>query len=61
MLFLGFGVGSLSPLVLGALKPILGFSMGISILSVVWIFGSFLLFVGYRFFYKRDYEIAHQN
>lgn len=61
MLFLGFGAGSLSPLVLGALKPILGLSMGISILSVVWIFGSFLLFVGYRFFYKRDYEIAHQN
>ncbi len=59
MLFLGFGVGSLSPFVLGLLKPVLGLSMGISLLAAVWIFGSFLLFVGYKFFYKRDYEIAH--
>lgn len=61
MLFLGFGVGSLSPLVLGVLKPVLGLSMGISLLAVVWIFGSFLLFVGYKFFYARDYKIAHED
>jgi MFS family permease len=59
MLFLGFGVGSLSPLVLGILRPILGLSMGISILSAVWVFGSLLLFVGFKFFYQRDYERAH--
>lgn len=61
MLFLGFGVGSLSPLVLGMLKPVLGLSMGISLLAVVWVFGSFLLFVGYKFFYARDYKIAHED
>ncbi len=61
MLFLGFGVGSLSPLVLGVLKPVLGLSMGISLLAAVWVFGSFLLFVGYKFFYARDYKIAHED
>ncbi len=59
MLFFGFGVGSFSPFVLGLLKPILGLSLGISLLSVVWIFGSILMFIGFKFFYKRDYEIAH--
>lgn len=43
------------------LKPVLGLSLGISLLAVVWVFGSFLLFVGYKFFYKRDYEVAHAN
>ena len=61
MLFLGFGVGSLSPLVLGMLKPHLGLSLGISLLAAVWVLGSFLLFVGYKFFYKRDYAAAHAN
>ena len=59
MLFLGFGVGSLSPAILGELRPYLGLSTGISLLSVIWVFGSILMFIGYKFFYKRDYERAH--
>ncbi len=61
MLFLGFGVGSLSPFVLGLLKPVLGLSAGISLLAVVWVFGSLLLFAGYKIFYARDYKIAHSQ
>jgi len=59
MLFLGFGIGSLSPLVLGVMRPYFGLAAGISMLSVVWVLGGILLFAGYKIFYKRDYERAH--
>lgn len=56
MQMIGFSVGSLSPLVLGYLKPQIGLGSGISLLSVVWLVCSIILFVGYRKFYKKDFE-----
>ena len=61
MLTIGFGVGSFSPLVLGILKPILGLSLGISLLSVVWIFFAVVLFVAYKYSYEADYNIARNE
>ena len=60
MIMIGFGVGSFAPLVLGAIKPILGLSWGISSLSVVWLFCGILLLVAYRFYFKKDYEKVHR-
>lgn len=56
MQMIGFSVGSLSPLVLGYLKPHIGLASGISLLSVVWLICAIILFVGYRRFYKKDFE-----
>ncbi len=55
MMMAGFGFGSLSAFILGALKPVLGLSLGISLLSAVWLPCSALLFIAYKFTYKRDF------
>lgn len=55
MMMSGFGFGSLAAIILGALKPILGLSLGISLLAAVWIPCSILLFIAYKFTYKRDF------
>jgi sugar phosphate permease len=60
MLMIGFSVGSLSPLILGYLKPIFGLSLGLSLLSVVWIFCGILLLVAYKFYFNRDYLRVHK-
>lgn len=59
MLMIGFGVGSLAPIVLGYLKPKIGLSLGISLLSIVWVACGILLIVAYRFTYLRDYNKVH--
>lgn len=56
MQMIGFSVGSLSPLVLGALKPHIGLASGISLLSIVWFVCSIVLIVGYKKYYKVDVE-----
>ncbi len=56
MLMIGFGVGSLSPIVLGYLKPQIGLSLGISLLSVVWILCGILLIIAYKYTFKKDYS-----
>lgn len=58
MQMIGFGIDSLSPVILGALKPVIGMSMGISCLSVIWIVCSILMFIAYKFTYLRDYKRA---
>lgn len=58
MLMMGFGVGSFSPVVLGYLKPIIGLSTGISMLSIVWVLCSILLFVAYKYYFAKDYKKA---
>lgn len=55
----GFAVGSLSPVILGAVKPHIGLSVGISLLSVVWVVCGVLLLVAYKFTFKRDYARIH--
>jgi MFS family permease len=59
MLMTGFSVGSLAPLVLGYLKPIIGLSLGISLLSIVWVACGILLFVAYKYFFIKDYAKVH--
>ena len=60
MCMLGFGIGSLSSWILGALKPIIGLSMGISLLACVWLPCSILLMLAYKFTYERDYQKAQE-
>ncbi len=60
MIMTGFSVGSLSPLVLGYLKPILGLSFGISSLAVVWVLCGILLLVAYRYTFTKDFNKVHQ-
>lgn len=60
MLMTGFSVGSLSPLILGYLKPIFGLSIGISLLSVVWFFCGILLLIAYKFYFNKDYLRVHK-
>ena len=59
VIMIGFSVGSLAPLVLGYLKPILGLSFGISILAVVWVLSGILLLIAYMYFFKNDYSKIH--
>lgn len=59
MLMIGFGVGSLAPLVLGFLKGRIGLSLGISLLSVVWVACGIILIVAYRFTFTKDYNKIH--
>jgi MFS family permease len=54
MLMIGFSVGSLSPIILGYFKPILGLSMGISLLAVVWIVCGILLVITAKYQFLRD-------
>lgn len=50
----GFGMGSFAPLILGALSSNLGFSKGIALLSVVWLFAAVVMFVARCFFFDKD-------
>lgn len=59
MIMLGFAVGSLSPLILGLMKPVLGLSFSISSLAVIWMVCGLLMVVAYKFFYNRDYAKIH--
>jgi sugar phosphate permease len=54
MLMFAFIVGSGSPYILGALKPVYGLSDGLAFLSVVYVFSSFCILIALIFFYKRD-------
>ena len=59
MLMIGFGVGSLSPIVLGYLKTLIGLSLGISLLSVIWVVCGFLLILAFKYTFTKDYQKAH--
>ncbi|MDD3033423.1 MAG: MFS transporter [Bacteroidales bacterium] len=59
MIMLGFAMGSLSPLILGLMKPVLGLSFSISSLAVIWLVCGLLMVVAYKFFYNRDYAKIH--
>ncbi len=59
VIMIGFSFGSLSSVIMGYLKPILGLSFGISMLSIVWVFSGILLIVAYRYFFEKDYAKIH--
>jgi len=56
MLMIGFGVGSLSSVILGYLKPIVGLSFGFSLLAAVWVICGILLLIASKYWFKSDYE-----
>jgi MFS family permease len=58
MLMIGFGVGSLAPIVLGYLKPLIGLSLGISLLSAIWAVCGALLLIAYKYTFEKDYKRA---
>lgn len=56
MIMIGFLIGSMAPLILGYLKPVIGLSTGISMLSIVWVFCGLMLLFAYKFCFKRDFD-----
>jgi len=50
----GFGIGSLSPLILGIMSPKFGLSGGIATLSIVWIVAGVVLLVARNVFFDKD-------
>lgn len=56
MLMCAFLMGAFAPLILGLLKPTLGLTTGLSLLSISYIVGAVLLFIGGRFFFEKDKE-----
>ena len=50
----GFGIGSLSPFILGLMSPVFGLSGGIASLSIVWILAGILLLVARVAFFDKD-------
>ena len=58
----GFAVGSLAPVILGALKDNMGsLSSAFPILAVVWVVCGVMMFFSANIFYKRDRERVRQN
>jgi hypothetical protein len=56
MLMCAFLMGAFAPLILGVLKPTLGLTKGLSLLSISYVIGALLLFAGGRFFFNNDKE-----
>ena len=50
----GFGMGSLSPVILGFLSPRLGLSVGMASLSIIWVIAAIVLLSAKFFFFDRD-------
>lgn len=59
MIMIGFGVGSLAPVILGYMKPILGLSFGITTLAVIWLICGILMLISGKYFYLKDYQRNH--
>lgn len=58
----GFAIGSLAPLILGALKQSLGsLSTTFTILAVIWVVCGVMMFLAANVFYKHDRERVRQN
>lgn len=61
MMMTGFSVGSISPLALGYLKPIIGLAFGFSLLAAVWVVCGILLLIAYKYYFSKDYDKARQS
>lgn len=59
MMMVGFMVGSLSPVILGYLKPIIGLSSGISMLAAIWLICGIVLLIAKQYYFNRDYNKVH--
>lgn len=60
MIMVGFGFGSLAPVVLGAIKEAMSLSAGISVLAVIWVVCGVMMTAGAKLFYKKDYDKIHK-
>ena len=57
MITTGFAVGALAPVVLGAMKEILGsFAATFPVLGIIWVVCAILMFVVSRTSYQKDYD-----
>ena len=56
MIMVGFGVGSLAPVVLAAIKTSRGLAFGFSCLAVIWLVCGALMLLVSRLYYKKDYD-----
>ena len=54
MLTFAFVIGSISPFILGILKPTLGLSAGFALLSMVYVFSAMCILVALLYFHKKD-------
>ena len=58
----GFAIGSLAPVILGALKQSLGsLSSTFTILAIIWVVCGVMMFFAANVFYKRDRERVRRN
>ena len=58
----GFAIGSLAPVILGALKQSLGsLSSTFTILAIIWVLCGVMMFLAANVFYKRDRERVRKN
>jgi len=56
MLSLGFIVGALAPVVLGWLKSIIGLEMGVALLSLFYLAGAIVIYLGMKLHFRSDYQ-----
>lgn len=61
LIMFGFGVGSLAPIILGAIKQYATLSMGISILGLIWFVAGIVMLIGSKIFYRKDFLKIKQN
>lgn len=55
MLAFGFIIGALAPIVLGWVKTVAGLETGITLLSVFYLLGAILIFIGLKLFFHKNY------
>ena len=58
MLFIGFTIGSLAPVLLGVVKKHVSLSLGLSSLGVLYVVGAALIFLARQKFFAKDYARA---
>ncbi|MDR2673595.1 MAG: MFS transporter [Opitutaceae bacterium] len=55
MLSFAFVIGAIAPVLLGYIKTAAGLGAGIMLLSVFYVLGAILVFIGMKFFFNRDF------
>ena len=55
MLAFGFIIGALAPIILGWIKTVAGLEAGIALLSIFYLVGAILIFIGLKFFFHKNY------
>ena len=62
MIMTGFAVGSLAPVILGAMKESMGsLSSTFPVLGIIWLVCGVIMFAVARAFYQKDYDKIQNN